>query len=572
MDRPRKRWQVAPRLTQEADLELQQYPLFIRQILYNREITSAALALDFLEAGSPLGTDPFGLLGMEEAVGRIQEAIARGEPVAVYGDYDADGVTATALLVQALKALGANVREYIPNRFEEGYGLNREALLSLHEGGVRLVITVDCGIRSPDEGETAAEIGLDLIITDHHHPGERLPRAVAVINPKQDGDSYPEKDLAGVGLAYKLASALITRCGRGEVNAEDFLDLVALGTVADLAPLKGENRALVRAGIERLRDPRRQGVLSLMMAANLQPQQVTASDLGFILGPRLNAAGRLDSALAALNLLTCSDLVTAGKLAQELDDQNRERQKITQQIQAQAEKIALSHDPDALLLFAASPDFNPGVVGLAASRLMDLYYRPAIVAHQGEEYTRASCRSIAELHITKALDACAELLVRHGGHAAAAGFTVRNEFLPELLRRLRQYIAGQLDGKDLRRVLKADYELPLEQVTPGRALAVLGWLDKLQPCGIDNPQPVFVSRDVRVVERRAVGRENSHLKLKLASGMCYHDAIAFRQGYLYSQMPPQVDVLYCLERNEYNGQVKHQLNIKDIKPAGEPDD
>jgi single-stranded-DNA-specific exonuclease len=572
MDRPRKRWQVAPRLTQEADLELQQYPLFIRQILYNREITSAKLALDFLEAGPPLGTDPFGLLGMEAAVGRIQEAIARGEPVAVYGDYDADGVTATALLVQALKALGANVREYIPNRFEEGYGLNREALLTLHEGGVRLVITVDCGIRSPEEGETAAEIGLDLIITDHHHPGERLPRAVAVINPKQDGDSYPEKDLAGVGLAYKLASALISRCGRGEVNAEDFLDLVALGTVADLAPLKGENRALVRAGIERLRDPRRQGVLSLMLAANLQPQQVTASDLGFILGPRLNAAGRLDSALAALNLLTCSDLETAGKLAQELDDQNRERQKITQQMQAQAEEIALSHDPNAQLLFAASPDFNPGVVGLAASRLMDLYYRPAIVAHQGEEYTRASCRSIAELHITKALDACADLLVRHGGHAAAAGFTVRNEHLPELLGRLRQYIAGQLDGKDLRRVLNADYELPLDQVTPSRALAVLGWLDKLQPCGIDNPQPVFVSRAVRVVERRAVGRENSHLKLKLAAGTCYHDAIAFRQGYLYNQLSPQVDVLYCLERNEYNGQVKHQLNIKDIKPAGEPDD
>lgn len=572
IEKPRTRWKVARPVNLEAEQELEKYPPFIRHILFNRKIKTLEQAEAFLHAVPPSGTDPFILTGMEVAVSRIQNAIQTGEAIVVYGDYDADGVTATALLVQALRALGAQVRPYIPNRFDEGYGLNIEALKTLKTEGVGLVITVDCGIRSLEEAEFAAGLNLDLIITDHHHPGKELPQALAVINPKQAGDPYPEKDLAGVGLAYKLAAALFSFCGRPDEEVEEYLDLVALGTVADLAPLKGENRALVRAGVERLRKPHRQGLYSLMLAANLQPQRITAGDLGFILGPRLNAAGRLDSALAALDLLTCSELELGGLLAQKLDNQNRERQRITQQIQAQAEELALANDPDGLLLFAASPEFNSGVVGLAASRLMEVYYRPAIVAHQGEEETRASCRSIPELHITEALDTCADLLVRHGGHAAAAGFTVRNENLPLLVQRLRAYVAEKLEGKDLRKTLEADHELPLDKITPQMAQATLVWLDRLQPCGIDNPQPVFISRNVRVAERRAVGREGSHLKLKLASGGCFHDAIAFRQGHLYAQLPNRVDVLYNLERNEYNGQVKHQLNIRDIKPAGEPDD
>jgi single-stranded-DNA-specific exonuclease len=280
-----KRWLSGSR-SPEADLALPAYPPIFRYILYNRGYSTPEQARRFLEARTPAGTDPFGMLGIPVAADRICRAIQRQEKIAVYGDYDADGVTATALLSQALAALGGDVIGYIPNRFDEGYGLNNEALDNLHNQGIRLVITVDCGIRSLEEASHARRLGLDLIITDHHHPSPELPEAVAIVNPKQPDDSYPEKDLAGVGLAHKLASALVARLGDGRLQDQDTLDLVALGTVADLAPLKGENRALVRAGLETVRRPHRQGIMSLIGVAGLQPQRVTA-DIGFRL--RLNA-------------------------------------------------------------------------------------------------------------------------------------------------------------------------------------------------------------------------------------------------------------------------------------------
>jgi single-stranded-DNA-specific exonuclease len=565
----KKRWRTAKKITPEANQALGEYPPILRQILYNRGYPTQELASQYLEARQPPGTDPFEMNGMQEAVDRIQYAIQHKEPVAVYGDYDADGVTATALLMEVLQALGAEVQGYIPNRFDEGYGLNSDALDNLREEGVRLVITVDCGIRSPIEAQHAREIGMDLIISDHHHPDKNLPQALAVINPKQNGDLYPEKDLAGVGLAYKLAAALIskTSMGNGQFipSAEDYLDLVALGTVADLAPLVGENRALVRRGLERIRRPRRQGVMALIGVSGLLSERITASDIGFALGPRLNAAGRLESALNALTLLTTTDVHEAAKLAQQLEIQNRERQQITRDIQAQAELMALADNPDALLLFAAHPDFNPGVVGLAASRLTDLYYRPAIVAQHGEEFTRGSCRSIAEFHITQALDQCSDLLEHHGGHAAAAGFTVRNEKLPELIERLQSIAVEQLSALDLRPTLNADLELPLSDLRP----EILEYLDWLQPTGYGNHQAYFISRDLKVVKSQTVGRDNSHLKLTVTDGWITYNSIAFRQGYWQEQMPAKIDVMYNFELNEYNGRKFLQLNVRDIKIAGE---
>ena len=421
-----QRWAVARPLPAEADQALQGYHPVFRQILYNRGFQNHEAARRYLQALPPDGSDPMSMLGVSEAVDRIRYAIQDGQEIAIYGDYDADGVTATALLSQALGGLGARARGYIPNRFDEGYGLNNEALDILKSEGIGLVITVDCGIRSLEEGAHARKIGLDIIISDHHQPANELPQAVAIINPKQPDDVYPEKELAGVGLAYKLAEALYLP---DNPEVETFLDLVAIGTVADLAPLSGENRSLVRRGMEYLRRPQRQGVMSLIGCAGLYPASLNASHIGYMLGPRLNAAGRLDSALAALELLMATNPVRAGELAQMLDNQNRERQRLTQEVQKQAELLALADDPHALLLFAVHTDFNPGVVGLAASRLTERYYRPATVASQGEETTRASCRSIPEFHITEALDQCGDLLVKHGGHAAAAGFTVRNENL-----------------------------------------------------------------------------------------------------------------------------------------------
>jgi single-stranded-DNA-specific exonuclease len=565
-----KRWQIATTLTPEADHSLAGFPQPLRQILFNRGYTTPTSAANFLAAAPPDNTEPHNLLGIQEAIPRIAWSITNCEKIAIYGDYDVDGVTATALLVQVLSALGSEVEGYIPNRFDEGYGLNNEALDYLCDCGIRLVITVDCGVRSLQEANHAEELGLDLIITDHHHPGEELPQVFAVINSKQLGDNYPDKDLAGVGLAFKLAKALVDHFKKSDlsmgkdINDADILDLVALGTVADLAPLVGENRTLVRTGLESLRQPRRQGIQALIGVCGLLARRIRAVDIGFILGPRLNAAGRLDSALAAFELLTTQDINKAGKLAQQLDNQNRERQVITREIQARAEQIALAEDPDALLLFAADPEFNPGVVGLAASRLSERYYRPAIVAFEGHEFTRGSCRSIPEFHITDALDRCEELLIRHGGHAAAAGFTVRNENLPQLVERLRAISEEQLSDKDLRPVMHADFEIQLSDLLP----EILDQLEMLQPTGYGNPQAKFVSYELKVKDHRLIGKEGNHLKLILTDGWITYDAIAFNQGFWHEEMPKFVDVLYTFERNEFNGIERLQLKVQDLKPAG----
>jgi len=565
-----KRWVIAPPITSQADEALSKFPPILKQIVFNRGLGTDAEARAFLKAEPNSNTDPFQLIGMSATVDRIRYALDHNEPIAIYGDYDVDGVTATALLVHALQALGGDVRGYIPNRFDEGYGLNIEALDSLKADGIKLVITVDCGIRSPSEALHAQTIGLDLIISDHHHPdGENLPPAFSVINPKQHGDPYPDKDLAGVGLAYKIAEALLSV--QPSVNGfqlNDLLDLVALGTVADLAPLVGENRVLVRRGLRQIRATKRQGLFSLAGVAEMKIEKVTAGNIGFILGPRLNASGRLESALASFELLTTTDFMRAGQLALQLDTQNRQRQGITRSIQEQAESIAMSEDPEAFLLFAAHEEFNPGVVGLAASRLTELYYRPAIVAAKNAEETRGSCRSIPEFHITDALDQCKDLLVRHGGHAAAAGFTVKNENLPELVTRLKGIAKDQLAEKDLRHTLSADMEVSLSDLN----FEVLKHLNYLEPTGYGNPDAVFVSRNVKVKFSRAVGAEGRHLKLTLEDDHgSVMDCIGFRMGHLKATLPSRVDVLYHFEANEYNGRTSLQLNLKDVKAAGIPD-
>ena len=565
-----KRWVIQPPITPQAREALTAFPPILQQTLFNRGMCTDADARTFLRAQPNFNNDPFQFTGMQTAVDRIQYALTHHEPIAIYGDYDVDGVTATALMVETLQKLGADVRGYIPNRFDEGYGLNKDALDSLKADGVKLVITVDCGIRSPDEALHARAIGLDLIISDHHHPdGDSLPSALAVINPKQRSDSYPDKDLAGVGIAYKIAEALFrAQPSTDGFQLNDVLDLVALGTVADLAPLVGENRVLVRKGLKQIRETKRQGLFSLAGVADVKINKVTAGNIGFVLGPRLNASGRLESALASLELLTTADFMRAGQLAQQLDVQNRQRQSITRSMQQQAEEIALSHDPEAFLLFAAHAEFNAGVVGLAASRLTEMYYRPAVVAAQGADETRGSCRSIPEFHITDALDQCKDLLVRHGGHAAAAGFTVKNQNLPELVARLKSIAKDQLSGKDLRQTLTADMEVSLAEIN----FDVLKHLSYLEPTGYGNPDAVFVSRDVKVRASRAVGSEGKHLKLTFEDKYgTYFDAIGFRLGHLQSSLSSRVDVMYTLEANEWNGRTTLQLNLKDVKAAGVSD-
>lgn len=557
-----KHWQISPRITPEAEKNLAGYPAFLRQVLFNRGFGTAEDSNRFLAA---MPVDPIHhakIKGLGAAVDRLAYAIAHGESIVVYGDYDCDGVTATALLCQCLLALGGHAHAYIPDRFEEGYGLNINALRQLKDEGAAVVVSVDCGIRSLKEAEEARRLGLDLIITDHHTPGPELPDAIAIINTKQDGDDYPEKQLAGVGTAFRLAHALEKKLRPGDDQSARFLDLVALGTVADMVPLTGENRWMVREGLARIRQPKRQGLFSLISVSGLKASNVRSGDIGFMLGPRLNAAGRLETAKRALLLLMTDSVFEAGKLAQDLDNQNRERQDLTISMTESAEEIVTTAG-DALLLFALHPEYNPGVVGLVASRLTDKFYRPSIVGQRGEHTTRASCRSIPEFHITQALESCADLFDNFGGHAAAAGFTVRNERLPEVMDRLNAYAQEKLSGLTLRPTLIADSEIPLSELKSD----LLNQIELMEPTGYGNPQVYLVTRGLQVRDARTVGQEGRHLKLTVTDGWITYDAIAFRQGHWAQAMPKAVDLLYRFEANEFNGRSRLQLNVRDLKAS-----
>jgi single-stranded-DNA-specific exonuclease len=567
-----KRWLIAPpapsnyldRLAEDYDI----HPV-LAQVLYNRGFDIPEAALEFLARHYLADDNPFLLKGMAEATYRLRLAIRRGDPIVVYGDFDADGVTSTVLLTEVLTRLGANVRPYIPDRVDEGYGLNSPALKALAEDGVRVVVTVDCGIRSVKEVEDGISCGLDMIVSDHHSVGSTLPPALAVINPRQPGDPYPEKGLAGVGVTYKLVQALYMEAQRRGYRADDpwrpddWLDLVAIGTVADIVPLRGENRALVRRGLALLNNPVRSGLKALYGTARIKPGHVDATAIGFMIGPRINAAGRLRSAMMAFDLLTAANQRQAVTLATELNDVNRERQEKTSTMQTWAEEHIPGDPSGEPLLFAADERFEQGVVGLVASRLTDQYYRPAVVVQVGEEESHGSCRSIPEFHITHALEECDDLLERYGGHAAAAGFTVRNDRIAPLQERLTDVAGSQLVMDELLPTVDVDAELPLEEAT----LALAGVLTMLEPTGEGNRPPLFASRHVRVQESRVVGSEGSHLKLTLSSGAHLVEAIAFRQGEWYGHLPDFLDIAYELQVHEWNNRQEAQLIIRDLRPA-----
>jgi single-stranded-DNA-specific exonuclease len=564
-----KRWQVAPPVPAPIRTELGHIPPVLLQTLYNRGICEAAHIQAFLEGRYLESRDPFLLADMDKAVARIRQAIDDGEMIVVYGDFDADGVTSTVLLTQALRGLGVerrSVRPYIPDRFDEGYGLNQEAIAKIKEMGAGLIITVDCGIRSVREVAYANEIGLDMIVTDHHSLGQIIPDAVAILNPKRPESRYPEKMLAGVGIAYKLAQALYEEMPeRVQFNVEDFLDLVAVGTVADLAPLLGENRKLVMDGLEVLNRLKRPGLAALAAAVGLKRGSITAESIGFGLGPRINAAGRLAHAYAAAKLLAVNNDHAARQLAAELNELNKRRQQLTAELGAKAERMV---DPQDFILIAGDADFMPGVVGLVASRLAEKNYRPAIVLEVGPEQSRGSCRSIPEFHITEALDETADLLVRHGGHAQAAGLTLRNENLQLFTDRLQAIAIAKLSGRDLVPTIEADAEISLDEVD----WALHETLAQLEPTGMANPTPLFLSRNVEVMSHRAVGQEGAHLQMRLSSGNGGNThqllpAIAFRQGAWADGMPQMIDLVYSINLNEWNGRRNLQLMVQDIRPA-----
>ena len=578
-----KRWDISPPVPRrQLDRLSHLHPLLV-QILFNRGVTDPEDADAFLN-GRARFDDPFRMRGIPAAVTRIRAAIRAGEPIVVYGDFDADGVTSTALLVQALTALGAHVSPYIPHRVDEGYGLHNDALDKIAAAGARLVVTVDCGIRSPVEVAHGQASGLDMIITDHHsiqldNDGrDILPPALAVINPKQQADPYPFRDFAGVGLAFKLAQALLIAEQREPIlsappalEERDLLDLVALGTVADLAPLLGENRSLVQRGLAELNKPRRPGIQAMLEEAKVAPGKVDATAIGFMLGPRINAAGRLKHANLSYDLLTAPDTLTARPLAEELAALNRERQNLTlTKVELAQQQIAADRDGrgdqgDRYLYLVAHPDFESGIVGLVAGRLVEDLYRPVLVAKVGDDETHGSARSISEFNITAALDECRELLVRHGGHAAAAGFAVKNENLETLRVRLEAIATRQLAGATLLPSLPVDKVVGLGDLD----WALVEQMRLLEPCGYANPQPVFASMGLEVISARLVGSDGKHLKLTVRDPRTRTpmDAIAFRMGEWYGNLPSRVDLAYAVEINVFNGRKSLQLNVKDIRAA-----
>ena len=501
------------------------YPPVIRRLLLNRGIATPEEAAAFLEHRQPPDHDPFLLPGMATAVERLLLAARRGETVGVFGDFDVDGVTATAVLTHALRSLGARVIPYLPHRFTEGYGLNTDALTALHADGASVVVTADCGISSVDEIAHGSALGLDVIILDHHAVPAVLPAAYAAVNPKLAGSAYPHADLAGVGVAFKAVQALFKALGR-EADAAQYLDLAAIGTVADMVPLLGENRWLVAEGLRALRRTARPGLLALVAAAGLRPERLDAESIAYGLAPRLNAAGRLEHAQLAFDLLLTEDPDRAEALARRLDELNRERQRRTQEAVELCDALLAEEPEDAPLAMVGHDSISAGIVGLVASRLAERLYRPAVVYEQGRETSRGSCRSIPEFDVVAALRACSDLLVRYGGHRQAAGFTVATRHLPELKRRLMEIARRELADVELAPAVEIDVELPLH----GLRGTELRWLHRFGPCGTGNPEPSFMSEGVLVHEAAAVGNDGRHLRLTFRAGNVVWRAVAFGFG------------------------------------------
>ena len=555
-----------------ADDLLRQVPdldPILAKVLYARKIDTPERVRAFLAEERELGS-PFQLPDMSQAVTRLRQALQRQERIVVYGDFDADGVSATALLVSALKSLGGEVYPYIPDRFSEAYGLNKPALERLHSEGAQLVVTVDCGIRSVEEVAHARTLGLDMIITDHHSVPKELPPALAVVDPKRPDSRYPFRELAGVGVAYRLVDALsralsrVTQGERPDLDLDQFLDLVALGTVADIVPLRGENRTLARWGLRRMRESKRVGLSALMKVSGVELGKVDSQAIAFRLGPRINAAGRLKHAMLGYDLLVTSSEDQAEKLATELNLINQQRQQLLLEQVEEAREL-LGKDGGRQLLFVEGPAFHEGIVGLIASRLTDEFYRPALVMRSEGEITRGSARSIEGFHITHALDDCAQLLSRYGGHARAAGFSLPTENLPAFSEQLEGYCAEHLDTEILQRRISADAIVTLDDIDEDTPAA----LTPLEPCGEGNPEPALATLGLRLLSLRPVGQEGRHLRMEVSDGKRSVSAIAFRQGHLASEYAPgdTIDLIYRPALNEWQGKESLQLVVTAMRSS-----
>ncbi len=554
-----KRWEIVGYDRPTAvELYRQGFNALVAVVLASRGIRSREEFERFYAQGDTL-SEPMDLTDMPRAVERIRTAIRRGEKIAVFGDYDVDGMTACTLLAHELRALGAAVITYIPERLTEGYGLNIQALDALQEAGAKLVITVDCGVTAVEEADYALKIGLELIVTDHHQPGEELPRAVAVVDPKRDGEDNPCRDLAGVGVAYKLAAALLGPEEEPALRAR-CADLLALGTVADVMPVLGENRVLIREGLENMRREPRPGVKALLKAAGVGPERLGATAVGFTLAPRLNAAGRLGETRTAVRLLAAEDEAEAERLAERLCELNRQRQTIESEVLEEAMK-QLPPEPDGPLVVAGR-NWHQGVAGIVASKLSDLTRYPVVVICVKDGMGHGSCRASGDFSLVEALNEAGDLLENHGGHQMAAGLTIREENIPRLREKLRESYVRQGCAR-YSPSITVDFE-----VTHGAILAQenVEGLRLLAPYGSGNPLPLLLMRRARV-DMATPLRGGKAIKLWL-----HWDGEGF-EGILFGRNPLDreiregelLDVLFTPNINEFRGRRSVQLIIKDLE-------
>ena len=566
----RYRWQLKTpnrELAKEIETTLGLPPL-VALILTIRHITSPAQARDFLFSQLRNLHPPHRFPDLDKAVTRIVRALDEGEHIAIYGDYDVDGITATALLVHFLSTLNGKVQYHIPHRVQEGYGLNGEALRRLQSQGVTLVITVDCGSSDHEAIQLASELGIDVIVTDHHQPPDLLPAASALVNPKRSDEMEDLRDLAGVGVAFYLVTALRTHfrhSGRWTVseqpNLRKYLDWVALGTLADMVPVTFTNRILASIGLLELSRTSSCGIRALKEICGLGKSPISDWDVSFRLGPRLNAAGRLGSGKLALRLLLSTDLAEARTLAHELEQLNRQRQ--LEEDQLLAEALYLIETDDALQksssLVLASPGWHKGLLGLVASRLVERFSKPTILLTQKDQHWEGSGRSLSGFDLYRALGRCSEHLVRFGGHRLAAGLALRLEQLAGFRTTFESMVREGITQEDTSRTLNVDAMVHLEDLTPG----LMSYFERMQPYGIGNPEPILCCREFQVLNLRVL--KGRHLHLRLRKGKAHLDAIGFNFVDSSQPPPPPEWLLFSPRWNHWQGERRIQLHLIDYK-------
>ncbi len=544
-----------------------QLPAEIVRILINRDLTEHDKIDKFVNPDMSDLFDPFTLDGVNEAVDLIVLALRDREHIMVYGDYDVDGITSASLMFLVLNRLGADVSYYLPNRLVEGYGLSEKGMQNAIDRKAGLIITVDCGVTAIEEVEYARDNGIDVIITDHHEPGNSLPKAVSIVNPKV-GENQPGQELAGVGVAFKLAQALYRMLGQNDSELEEHLDLVALGTTADIAPLVGENRILTKHGIRQIARTNKPGLKSLAFVSGLMGKEITSGQVVFILAPRINAVGRLGDPELAIRLLTTKDDVAAAQIARKLDRENKLRKKLDETTLKQALELVkkecdLEKDRGIVL---ASEGWHQGVIGIVASRIVERYHVPTVLIAIEDGEGKGSARSIPSFHLYNAMRECEDLLLRFGGHKYAAGLSIAQDQIPEFRRRFKRVAEEMLTPEDLIPTLTIDCYLEIEHLTE----EFIDRLEQFAPFGPQNTRPVFMTGNVEMIGSPYVVGHN-HLKFRAGRGRNVYDCIGFNMGDMARQMANHrgsIDMAYVAERVWWNDSRQLQLRIKDIQLNG----